>query len=112
MSKSEGNYLVTRQRHLAAGIAGIVTASAALVGAITLGGGPAAATPTGQIDPTLPAFHFNVFAHGNATLTNNESEVPVALGGNLTIGGPYQVAGNDQGNFTDSPDAAPSGLVV
>lgn len=71
--------------------------------------------PAQAMSPTQPteaALGFNVFVLGNATLTSNETEGPVALGGNLTIGGDYQVAGNDVGTFTVGTDARPSALVI
>lgn len=49
--------------------------------------------------PTSPAQNFNVFTSGNATLTTNESEGPVAIGGDLVIAGNYQVALHSAGTF-------------
>ncbi|MDD3003313.1 collagen-binding domain-containing protein [Flavobacterium sp.] len=49
--------------------------------------------------PTTPAKNFNVFTLGNATLTTNETEGPVAIGGDLTIAGNYQVAIHNAGTF-------------
>ena len=49
--------------------------------------------------PTVPAKNFNVFTLGNTTLTTNESEGPIAIGGDLTITGSYQVAIHSAGNF-------------
>lgn len=49
--------------------------------------------------PTAPAKNFNVFTLGNTTLINNESEGPVAIGGDLTIAGSYQVAIHNTGTF-------------
>ncbi|WP_196279351.1 choice-of-anchor A family protein [Catellatospora vulcania] len=62
--------------------------------------------------PTAAALGFNVFVAGNATLTSNESEGPVALGGALTIGGNYQVGGNSSGTFIAPGDSVPSALVI
>lgn len=50
--------------------------------------------------PTAPALGFNVFLEKNATFTNNETEGPVAMGGNLTIGASYQVSTNYTGTYT------------
>jgi choice-of-anchor A domain-containing protein/uncharacterized repeat protein (TIGR01451 family) len=61
-------------------------------------------------NPLLPAQKFNVFTQGNATLSSNESESPIAIGGNLTVNGNYQVATNTAGDFTISN--VPIGLVV
>lgn len=49
--------------------------------------------------PTAPAKNFNVFTLGNTTLINNESEGPIAIGGDLTIAGSYQVAAHNTGTF-------------
>jgi choice-of-anchor A domain-containing protein len=49
--------------------------------------------------PTMPAQNFNVFTSGNATLITNESEGPVAIGGDLTVNGNYQVAIHSGGTF-------------
>ena len=57
---------------------------------------------TGHINaqsPTAPALGFNVFVQNGATLVNNETEGPVALGGDLTIGGSYNVSTNYTGTF-------------
>lgn len=49
--------------------------------------------------PTHPALGFNVFLENGARLVNNETEGPVAMGGNLTVDGGYQVSTNNPGNF-------------
>jgi choice-of-anchor A domain-containing protein len=49
--------------------------------------------------PTHPALGFNVFLENGARLVNNETEGPVALGGNLTVDGGYQVSTNNPGSF-------------
>ena len=49
--------------------------------------------------PTAPAKNFNVFTLGNTTLINNESEGPIAIGGDLTIAGSYQIAVHNTGTF-------------
>lgn len=49
--------------------------------------------------PTTPAQGFNVFIENNMTLQTNESEGPVACGGDLVVNGNYQVAVNHPGNF-------------
>lgn len=51
-------------------------------------------------NPLAPAGQFNIFTQGNVTLTNNESEGPVAVGGNVIITGNYNIANNFTGNFT------------
>ncbi|WP_159799652.1 collagen-binding domain-containing protein [Flavobacterium sp. MK4S-17] len=50
--------------------------------------------------PTLPAKGFNVFTETNLTLITNESEGPIACGGDLTIAGNYQAALHSAGSFT------------
>ena len=42
-------------------------------------------------NPLDPAKKFNLFLQGNATLSGNESEGPIVIGGNLTIAGGHQV---------------------
>jgi choice-of-anchor A domain-containing protein len=49
--------------------------------------------------PTDPALGFNVFTENNMTLITNESEGPIACGGDLTIAGNYQAAIHNGGNF-------------
>lgn len=53
----------------------------------------------GQYNPTDPALDFNVFLENNATLKSNETEGPVAIGGDLTVNGNYQVNIHNQGTF-------------
>jgi choice-of-anchor A domain-containing protein len=57
-----------------------------------------AATARGQ-SPTLPAQGFNIFALNNLSLTTNETEGPIACGGDLSITGNYQVCLHNAGNF-------------
>lgn len=49
--------------------------------------------------PTAPALGFNVFVQNGARLVNNETEGPVAMGGDLTVDGGYQVSINNPGSF-------------
>ncbi len=51
--------------------------------------------------PTSPAQGFNVFTLNGATLITNETEGPVAIGGDLTLtsNGSYQVSTNQTGSF-------------
>lgn len=49
--------------------------------------------------PTAPALNFNVFLENGASLTNNETEGPVAMGGNLTLSGSYQVSTHSVGTY-------------
>lgn len=49
--------------------------------------------------PTEAAKGFGVFAENNLTLVTNESEGPVACGGDLSINGNYQLALHNAGTF-------------
>jgi len=49
--------------------------------------------------PTAPALGFNVFTENNMTVITNESEGPIACGGDLTIAGNYQAAIHNGGSF-------------
>lgn len=49
--------------------------------------------------PTAPALGFNVFLENSARLVNNETEGPLACGGNLIVAGGYQVSINNPGSF-------------
>jgi choice-of-anchor A domain-containing protein/uncharacterized repeat protein (TIGR01451 family) len=61
-------------------------------------------------NPLAPAGKFNVFTQSNVTLVTNESEGPIAIGGNLTVAGNYQVAFTNVGDVQVSN--IPIGLVV
>jgi|GEM_PF-992377 len=50
-------------------------------------------------NPFSPAQGFNVFLSGDASLSSNESEGPIAMGGNLTVNGGYQVNIHSNGTF-------------
>jgi choice-of-anchor A domain-containing protein len=50
--------------------------------------------------PTEPALGFNVFTESDAWLATNETDGPVAIGGDLSVVGNYQVSTNYTGNFT------------
>ncbi|WP_420149603.1 collagen-binding domain-containing protein [Spirosoma sp.] len=60
-------------------------------------------------NPLAPADKFNVFLASDARLTTNESDGAVAIGGNLTVAGNYQVATHST-DFT--VDGYRVGLVV
>jgi choice-of-anchor A domain-containing protein len=49
--------------------------------------------------PTAPASDFNVFLQKGATLITNETEGPIALGGDLSLAGNYQVAIHSAGTY-------------
>lgn len=90
------------------GAAGVV-AVAALATAATV---PTAQAAPVTIDPLESALGYNAFIEGDTTLTSHESEGPIATGGDLTIGGTYNVAIHTTGTFVDGDDAQPSALVV
>ncbi|MBI1184551.1 choice-of-anchor A family protein [bacterium] len=58
------------------------------------------------------ALGFNVFVKNNVTLSTNETEGAIAMGGNLTLNGSYTVAGHTAGTFKDAGDANASALVI
>ena len=62
-------------------------------------------------NPLAPASKFNVFLAADAKLTTNESEGAVALAGNLTVAGNYQVAVKN-GATAFTVNNYPIGLVV
>lgn len=66
----------------------------AIIGLMILGGYLA----FGQ-SPTLPAKNYNIFVENDLKLSTNESEGPVACGGNLTVAGNYQVSAHSGGDF-------------
>ncbi|WP_221405517.1 collagen-binding domain-containing protein [Roseivirga ehrenbergii] len=51
------------------------------------------------MNPTAPAMDFNIFIKNNLTLKQNEAEGAVALGGDLTHNGYFQVSTNSLGSF-------------
>lgn len=65
--------------------------------------------PLSAQNPLAPAGKFNVFLANDATLSTNESDGPVAIGGNLTVAGNYQVATHGS---TFMVNGYPVGLVV
>ncbi|MBD2757191.1 choice-of-anchor A family protein [Spirosoma validum] len=60
-------------------------------------------------NPLALADKFNVFLANDATLSTNESDGPVAIGGNLTVAGYYQVATHGSSFMVNG---YPVGLVV
>jgi LruC domain-containing protein/choice-of-anchor A domain-containing protein len=49
--------------------------------------------------PTTPALDFNVFVKNNARLVTNQTEGPVAMGGNISLEGNYVIAAKSAGTF-------------
>ena len=60
--------------------------------------------------PTAPALQFNIFLEKSARLSSNETEGPIAIGGDLSLDGNYQVAIKSAGNF--EVDKTVIGLLV
>ncbi|MBN8836385.1 MAG: choice-of-anchor A family protein, partial [Sphingobacteriia bacterium] len=60
--------------------------------------------------PTAPAQSFNIFLKNGAKLVTNETEGPIALGGDLEVAGNYQVNIHNNGTFTAGN--IPIGLLV
>ena len=48
-------------------------------------------------NPLSSATGFNLFTEGNVRVATNESEGPMAIGGNLTIAGTYQISSVNAG---------------
>jgi LruC domain-containing protein/choice-of-anchor A domain-containing protein len=63
-----------------------------------------------QQSPTAPALGFNVFVKNSATLNTNETDGPVAMGGNLLVKGNYVVAAQSAGTF--KVGNTPIGLLI
>jgi len=84
----------------------------ALLAMTALPTGLAAAAPVGPFNPVVGNNGFLVVASGNATVTNNENEGTMALGGNLTIGDSYRLFLAGQGGATFNGDAHPTAVVV
>ncbi|WP_203690493.1 choice-of-anchor A family protein [Catellatospora coxensis] len=98
----------TRMRGIVAATALLSAAASAMLVMVA----PDPARAVSPASPTAAALGFNVFAEGDATLTGNETEGPVALGGTLTIGGSYEVAGASPGTYEAPLDDVPSALVI
>ena len=50
-------------------------------------------------NPLSPALGFNIFLEKSARFTTNETDGPIAMGGNLTVSGNYQVATINAGSY-------------
>ncbi|MEV4416173.1 collagen-binding domain-containing protein [Catellatospora sp. NPDC049609] len=80
--------------------------ASALVGATS----PASAASPAR--PTAAALGFHVFAESSVSLYGTGIEGPVAMGGDLTLEGPFTIASRTPGTFRVDGDAQPSALVV
>jgi len=65
-----------------------------------------------NVNPTVSAEGYNLFAENGATLRGGESEGPVALGGSLTVDGSYTIAGNSAGTFIATGESNPIALYI
>ena len=65
-------------------------------------------------DPLSSARGFTVFSAGDATVTSNENDGSMALGGDLVLpsSGDYRVGNNTKSAFTASGTSAPTALYV
>lgn len=54
----------------------------------------------GQTNPTAPAKGFNVFLHKGGNLASSEVQGALAMGGNFTLNGNYNVATQSAGSFS------------
>jgi choice-of-anchor A domain-containing protein len=70
------------------------------------------AVAIGPINPLDPAEGFSVFLAGDATVTSNENEGTMAVGGDLTIGGNYQLNNRGEATYVAPGDTDPTALVV
>ena len=55
---------------------------------------------SGQTNPTAPAKGFNVFLHNGGNLASSEIQGALAVGGNFTLNGNYNVATQSTGSFS------------
>ncbi|GAA1757188.1 collagen-binding domain-containing protein [Luedemannella helvata] len=103
---------VTRRTRRAILTTTAVTSSLAF--AVALATLPTGATgaPVGPFNPVDPASGFLTYVAENAKLVTNESEGTLAVGGDLIIGGYYQLALHDVGDFTVPGETLPTSLVV
>ena len=83
------------------------------VGGSLLASGSAAADIS-DFRPLDPTLGFTVFVAGDATLTKNENEGSIAIGGDLSLpqGAQYNVGNNAASRWTASGDAKPTALYV
>ncbi|MFD6095277.1 choice-of-anchor A family protein [Nocardiopsis flavescens] len=88
---------------------GASASAAALLALALCAPGTAAADTT--TDPLEGNRGFLVVVEGDATLAGNESEGPVAIGGDLSFGA-YNVAAHTPGSYVAPGDEHPSALVV
>ncbi|MBC9714618.1 choice-of-anchor A family protein [Streptomyces sp. TRM66268-LWL] len=98
---------------------GIATMCAVCAGGLLLSAGPvssAAGVPARDTvtigNPVAGNNGFGVVTEGDATLGSTESEGPVAIGGDLTMGAGYNVSLHTPGTFIAPGDGNPTALLV
>jgi choice-of-anchor A domain-containing protein/uncharacterized repeat protein (TIGR01451 family) len=96
----------------AAVLSGALVGMTGLLIATALPADPAAAATVGPINPVAGNAGFLVVTSGNASVTSNENEGTLAVGGDLTIGGAYQLFLKGEGGTTFAGDTHPTALVV
>ncbi|WP_460303993.1 collagen-binding domain-containing protein [Actinocorallia aurea] len=92
-------------------VAGALAAGAGGIAVGAVGAAPAAA-PRAAVEPLAGALGFNVVVERDARVTSNENEATLAIGGDLVIGGTYNVGNEGRGGHTFTGDAEPTGLLV
>ncbi|MBB5870362.1 choice-of-anchor A domain-containing protein [Allocatelliglobosispora scoriae] len=90
-------------------IAAAASAAAMIIFAVT---GQARAAPVGPLNPLDGGLGFEVLVEQDAFVAGNEMEGPLAVGGDLTLGGPFGVAAKTIGTFVAPGDAVASALVI
>ena len=103
---------VTRRTRQAIMATTAVTSSLALAVALATLPTGAVGAPIGPFNPVDPTNGFLVYVAEDAKLVTNENEGTLAVGGNLIIGGYYQLALIDAGNFIVPGESLPTSLVV
>ncbi|MFV2198539.1 collagen-binding domain-containing protein [Nocardiopsis sp. LOL_012] len=98
-------------RHPSPALKGASAGTAALLAFALAAPGTAAADTSETANPLEGNRGFLVVVEGDAELAGNESEGPIAVGGDLTFG-PYNIAAHTTGTYTADGDDRPSALVV
>ncbi len=97
---------------------GAATACAVCAGGLLLAASPVSSAPSAFREtiaignPVAGNNGFGVVTEGDATLGSTESEGPVAVGGNLTMGAGYNVSLHTPGTFTAPGESTPTALLV
>ncbi|MER7170050.1 choice-of-anchor A family protein [Streptomyces mesophilus] len=98
---------------------GAATTCAVCAGGLLLAASPVSSAPVASVRETVSIGNpvagnngFGVVTEGDATLGSTESEGPVAVGGNLTMGAGYNVSLHTPGTFTAPGESTPTALLV